>query len=324
MQLSFSELNEQNKKVQTKKARFLSQMDSIIPWSQFVALVKPHYHLSYNPKGGPKPYPIESMLRIYFLQQWYNLADQGVEEFLYDIPLVRHFAQVDINQIPDETTVLNFRRIIEKHQLAEDFLVLSNNYLGQQGVKVSKGTIMDATIIDAPSSTKNKQQSRDPEMASTRKNNQFFFGAKFHIGVDLNSNVIHSATITAANESDIGQMPNLLREKDEVIMADAGYTSERDKVGARQLGLHYLVNDKRKAKHTKNRKINLSRTQKKRNQKISQIRAKVEHCFRVVKCQFGYKKVRYKGLKKNQTQMLSLFTLVNFYTQREKLLNCSG
>jgi len=320
MQLSFSELNEQNKKVLTKKALFLSQMNAIIPWADFVALIKPHYYASYNPKGGRKPYPIETMLRIYFLQQWYNLADQAVEEFLYDMPLVRHFAQVDINRIPDETTVLNFRRIIENHQLSEQFLALSNTYLEAQGVKVSKGTIMDATIIRAPSSTKNKQQARDPEMASTKKNHQFYFGAKFHIGVDLNSNVIHTATITPANESDIGQMPTLLRPEDEVIMADAGYSSISYKRGARHLGLHFLVNDKRLPSHTKNKKINLSKTQKTRNRKISQVRAKVEHCFRVLKCQFGYNKVRYKGQNKNRVQMLSLFTLVNFYTQREKLM----
>lgn len=321
MQLSFSDLDEQNKKVLTKKALFLDQMNKTIPWSQFVSIIQPHYHKTYNPKGGRKAYDLELMLRIYFLQQWYSLSDQGCEEFLYDTPIARHFCMTDNAHIPDETTILNFRRIIENHQLSEQFLTLSNRYLEQQGIKVSKGTIMDATIISAPTSTKNKDQKRDPEMASTRKNNQYFYGAKCHIATDMNSNVIHSMEVTAANQSDIEEMPNLLREEDEVIMADAGYSSDAYKKGCRQLGLSFLVNDKRKSKLTKNKKINLSATQKKRNRKISKIRGKVEHCFRVVKCQFGYKKVRYKGLEKNKVQLLSLLALTNFYLKRNYLLS---
>lgn len=322
MQLTFSDLSEQNKKVTTKKAKFLAQMDQIIPWQKFISAVKPYYHKEYNPKGGSKPYPLETMLRIYFVQQWYNLSDVGAEEFIYDISTVRAFTRVQLERVPDETTILNFRRILERHKLSEKFLQISHDYLEQKGLKVSKGTIMDATIIQAPSSTKNISKKRDPEMASTRKNGQYFFGLKTHIGTDINTNVIHSVVITAANESDVRQMPELLRKNDEVIMGDAGYTGDKHKKLAREQGKLFMVNDKRKPKHTKNKKKNLSTTQKKRNRKISQVRAKVEHCFRVLKRQFGYNKTRYKGLEKNRIQILSLLSLVNLYSNREMLMKC--
>ena len=255
------------------------------------------------------------MLRIYFLQQWYSLSDAGAEEFI-----ARTFAQVELDQIPDDITILNFRRIIEKNQLSDKFLKITNDYLEKKGFKISKGTIMDATIIQAPSSTKNINKERDPEMKSTRKNGQYFFGMKLHIGTDLNTNIIHTATVTSANESDVGQMSKLLRKSDEVIMGDAGYTGEKHKKKAREEGKIFLVNDKRKPKHTKNKKKNLSASQRKRNRQISKVRAKIEHCFRVVKCQFGYKKTRYKGLEKNRVQLFSLLSLTNLYSNRKVLM----
>ncbi len=178
MQLTFSDLSEQNKKVVTKKAKFLNEMEQVVPWQAFIDVIKPHYHKTYNPKGGRKAYPLETMLRIYFLQQWYNLSDAGTEDFIYDIHIARTFAQVELDQIPDDTTILNFRRIIEKNQLSDKFLKITNDYLEEKGFKISKGTIMDATIIQAPSSTKNINKERDPEMKSTRKNGQYFFGMK--------------------------------------------------------------------------------------------------------------------------------------------------
>ncbi len=259
--------------------------------------------------------PMESMLRIYFLQQWYSLSDPAAEEALYDIESMRRFAQLElvVDALPDETTILNFRRMVEKHRLSEVLFNDINAYLVERGIAVSQGSMVDATIISASGSTRNKDKARDPDMHSTRKNNQYFFGMKIHIGTDVNSNAIHSATVTAANVADITELPNLLRVEDKVIFADAGYTSDSYKRGSRALGLSWKVNDKRKVKK------NMSSTQKKQNRKNSGVRARVEHCFRVVKCQFGYKKVRYKGLEKNRVQVFSLLGLANLYMLRGQL-----
>jgi len=311
-QISFGSLAYEQKKVTTKKERFLQQMNHIIPWGRLLNIIKPHY-----PKAGlgRPPMPMKSMLKIYFLQQWYALSDPAAEESLYDIESMRRFAGLELgtDAIPDETTILNFRRLIEKHQLSEALFHDINAYLEQQGIQVSQGTMVDATIVQAASSTKNKSKKRDPEMRSTRKNNQFFFGMKIHIGTDVNSNVIHSATVTSANKADIDELPQLLRESDQVIFADAGYTSDTYKRGSRELGLSWKVNDKRKVKK------NMSSTQRKQNTKNSRIRARIEHCFRVIKCQFGYKKARYKGLEKNRVQVFTLLGLTNLYQQRERL-----
>ena len=258
---------------------------------------------------------MEVMLRIYFLQQWYALSDPAAEEALYDMESMRRFSLLELGEdvIPDETTILNFRRLIEKHDLSVTMFNDINAYLVDRGIKVSKGSMIDASIVHAPASTKNKEKQRDPEMHSTRKNNQYYFGMKIHIGSDVNSNAIHSATVTSANIADISEMSKLLREEDEVVFGDAGYTSDSYKRGARSLGMSWKVNDKRKPKK------NLSATQKKRNRKNSSIRARVEHCFRVLKCQFGYKKVRYKGLNKNRVQVFALLGLANLYMLRKQL-----
>lgn len=287
-------------------------MDQIIPWERLLSLIEPHY--PKRGKGHP-PMPIEVMLRIYFLQQWYALSDPGAEEALYDMESMRRFVQLDLQDdaIPDETTILNFRRLIEKHELSQRMFRDINEYLALQGISVSKGTMIDATIIHAPSSTKNKAKERDPDMKSTRKNKQYFFGMKFHIGTGLNSNLTHSATVTSANIADITELPNLLRDDDQVISGDAGYTSYSYKRGARHLGMTWKVNDKRKPGK------NLSIRQKKRNRKNSLVRARVEHCFRVMKCQFGYCKLLYKGLTKKRVQVMMLLRLTNLYQRRGKL-----
>ena len=311
-QTSFASANYANKKISTKKELFLKQMEKIIPWQRWLDIIEPYY-----PKAGKgrRPMPINVMLRIYCLQQWYSLSDPAAEEALYDMECMRQFAKLELNEdpIPDETTILKFRHLIEQHQLSEILFNDVNVYLEEQGIQVSQGSMVDATIIQAPSSTKNKEKKRDPEMHSTRKNNQYFFGMKLHIGTDINSNVIHSATVTSANEADITELPKLLREDDQVVFADAGYTSDSYKRGARALGMHWKVNDKRKPKK------NMSMSQKKRNRQNSSVRARVEHCFRIMKCQFGYKKVRYKGLEKNRVQVFSLLSLTNLYMQREYL-----
>ena len=318
-QLSFSSLNYAHKKMTTKRERFLNEMNQVVPWKRLLKLIEPHY-----PKAGKgrPPMPMETMLRIYFLQQWYALSDPAAEEALYDMESMRQFAGLELvdDAIPDETTILNFRRLIEKYQLSEAIFTDINHYLAEKGIKLSKGTMVDATLINAPSSTKNKSGKRDEEMKSTRKNGQYYFGMKIHIGSDVNSNLIHSASITAANTADIDELPNLLREDDEAAFGDAAYNSEEYKRGARELGISWCVNDKRKPKHTKKKRVNLSNKQKKRNRKYSKIRARVEHCFRIIKCQFGYKKTRYKGLEKNRVQVMTLLGLTNLYQQRRHLL----
>lgn len=311
-QQSFATLAYQNKKIVTKREAFLKEMEQVVPWSRLLKLIEPHYPKKGN---GRPPIPMEVMLRIYFLQQWYALSDPAAEEALYDMESMRRFSLLELGEdvIPDETTILNFRRLIEKHDLSVALFNDINAYLVDRGIKVSKGSMIDASIVHAPASTKNKEKQRDPEMHSTRKNNQYYFGMKIHIGSDVNSNAIHSATVTSANIADISEMPELLREEDEVVFGDAGYTSDSYKRGARSRGMTWKVNDKRKPKK------NLSATQKKRNRKNSSIRARVEHCFRVLKCQFGYKKVRYKGLNKNRVQVFALLGLANLYMLRKQL-----
>jgi IS5 family transposase len=318
-QRSFASLTYDNKKVVTKRERFLNEMNRVIPWERLLKIIEPHYPAAGN---GRPPMPMETMLRIYFLQHWYAVGVLAAEAALYHMDSMRRFAELELGEdtIPDESTILNFRRLIETNKLSDALFHDINAYLVTQGIVVSKGSMVDATIIQAASSTKNKSGKRDPEMHSTRKNNQFYFGMKIHIGSDVNSNVIHSATVTSANIADIDEMPNVLRETDEVVFADAGYTSNSYKRGARELGITWKVNDKRLPSHTKNKKINLSNKQKKSNKKNSSVRARVEHCFRVIKCQFGYRKARYKGLEKNRVQVMTLLGLANLYMQRKQLM----
>lgn len=312
-QISFASATYAQKKITTKREKFLSEMEQVIPWQRWLELIEPHYPKKGN---GRPPMPMESMLRVYCLQQWYSLSDPAAEEALYDIECMRRFALFELGDdaIPDETTILNFRRIIEAHKLSECLFNDVNDYLSEQGIHVSQGSMVDATIVQAPSSTKNRAKKRDPDMQSTRKGNQYYFGMKIHIGTDVNSNAIHSATVTSANEADITELPNLVREDDRVVFADAGYTSDSYKRGARALGMSWKVNDKRKPKK------NMSASQKKRNRQNSSIRARVEHCFRVIKCQFGYKKTRYSGLEKNRVQVFSLLSLTNLYMHRGHLM----
>lgn len=311
-QLSFASVAYMHKKITTKREKFLNEMEQVVPWGRLLTLIEPHYPKRGN---GRPPMPLQSMLRIYFLQQWYALSDPAAEEALYDIDCMRRFAKLELleDALPDETTILNFRRMIEKNKLSELMFADINLYLKEQGITVSQGSMVDATIIQAPSSTKNKDKKRDTEMHSTRKGKQYHFGMKIHIGTDVNSNVIHSARVTAANTADITELPHLVRADDKVIFADAGYTSDSYKRGSRRLGISWKVNDKRKPKK------NMSTSQRKQNRKNSQVRARVEHCFRVVKCQFGYQKAIYKGLDKNRAQVFSLLALANLYMQRRQL-----
>lgn len=256
------------------------------------------------------------MLRIYFMQQWFNLSDPGMEDALYDVPCMRAFARLDLfdESMPDETTILKFRRLLEKHQLTAAIMNAINNTLEQQGLLLKGGTMVDATIIHAAPSTKNKAKQRDPEMHQTKKGNQWYFGMKIHVGADVNSGLAHTVAVTAANEADVSQLPNLLREDDRAVFGDKGYVDNRLKRAARKAGVFWGVALKSTTKHK------LSAANKRFNHKMSSIRSRAEHLFRVIKRQFGYTKARYKGLAKNAAQVFTLIGLTNLYLARRAML----
>ena len=312
-QTTFASLAWAGKKKQTKREKFLSEMDRVVPWAKLLALIEAHYPKAGN---GRRPVGLERMLRIYFVQQWYGLSDPGMEEALYDIESVRRFVGIDLGEqaIPDETTILNFRHLLEKHQLTENLLEEVNQYLSEKKLLLREGTIVDATLIAAPSSTKNKDKQRDGEMSSTKKGNNYHFGMKVHTGTDSQSGLVHTVKVTTASVHDKQEMDGLLHGEERAVFGDKGYFSDQDKRTARKTGLFWGVLDKAKSKKR------LSHKQKRRNRKLSSIRAKVEHPFRVVKRQFGYLKTRYRGLKKNAAQVFTLFALANLYKVRHALL----
>jgi Transposase and inactivated derivatives, IS5 family len=313
-QASFADLEYASKKRQTRREVFLNEMEAVMPWSALLARLEPHYPKSG--RRGRQPMALDSMLRIYCAQNWFNFSDRQMEDALYEIESLRRFCGFGgvTSALPDETTILNFRHFLEEHDLTTAMLDEINTHLKAQGLLVSKGSMVDATIIHAPSSTKNQDKARDPEMHQTKKGNQWYFGMKIHIGADVDSGAVHSVEVTAANEADITLLPKLLRPEDEVIFADAGYTSDEYKRGSRKLGLRWCVQDKRKPGR------NLSSSQRKRNRKQSSIRARVEHVFRVIKRQFGFTKTRYRGLAKNAAQVNMLVGLANVYMLRGRLM----
>jgi IS5 family transposase len=292
-------------------------METVVPWVELLSVVEPLYPRAGG-RGRP-PVPLTSMLRIYFLQQWFALSDRQMEDALYDMESMRRFAGFSSvsSALPDETTILNFRHLLERHDLTARLLETINGLLKARDLLVSKGTMVDATIIHAPPSTKNAAGKRDPEMHQTKKGNQWYFGMKIHVGADVDSGAAHSVTVTAANQADINELPNLLREDDVVVFGDAGYASDKYKRGARAMGMAWRVQDKAKPKGSLGAR--LSGSQKKRNRRNSSVRARVEHLFRVVKRQFGYVKTRYRGLAKNKAQVLALIGLANLYLLRNRL-----
>jgi IS5 family transposase len=270
-----------------------------------------------SPAGGRPPLPLERMLRIYCLQQWYNLSDPGAEEALYDSITMRQFAGVrtDEDVIPDETSILNFRRLLESHQLTERLLAEINAHLSERGLLVGKGTIVDASIIDAPSSTKNAKKKRDAQMHQTRKGKQWYFGMKVHIGVDTDSGLVHTVRGTAANVADVNVLGELLHGDEESLHGDSAYHSKQLKAQAQASGIEFNVNER----GTRHRP--LSKRQRARNRRLSRVRATVEHPFLVVKRLWGHTKVRYRGIAKNLAQMHTLFALANVYRVRRQLVN---
>ncbi|MFZ7094305.1 IS5 family transposase [Primorskyibacter sp. 2E233] len=310
-QPAFLGLRHSMKKKQTRREKFLAEMDAVVPWPRMLALIAPHY-----PKGGRPPMPLETMLRIYFLQQWYALSDPMAEEMLYDSDAMRQFAGIELgdDRIPDETTVLNFRHLLEKYQLTEKLFVEVNAHLTDQGITLRSGTLVDATIIDAPSSTKNEAKARDPEMSSTKKGNDWYFGMKAHVGVDAQSGIVHSLETTTAKAHDSQVWEDLLHGKETSIWADKGYVSAARETAFSGVGKFWGV--MRKAP----KGSGLHPIDEDINRIIAKVRARVEHPFRVIKRQFGYIKTRYRGLAKNRAQLFTLFALGNLFLVRRKLM----
>lgn len=310
-QNSFLALVQQQK--QLRKEKFLEEMEKVIPWEEFCKAITPYY---MEKATGRKKMEMTMMLKIYFLQQWYNLSDPAAEEEIYDRNSFQKFLGIDLlsQKVPDETTILNFRHLLEEHKLQKRFFKAVKERLEEADLLMKEGTIVDATIISAPSSTKNQKKERDPEMHQTKKGNTWYFGMKGHIGVDARSGLVHSIETTPANVSDITVMEHLLHGEEQALFGDKGYADNRLKRRARNGEFFYGILDKGSVR----RKI--SSSQKKRNRKLSSIRSKVEHPFQVIKCQWLYTKVRYKGLFKNTMQLFALFSLVNLFRVRKTLL----
>lgn len=315
--MSFASLAYDNKKKKTRRERFLEEMEQVIPWAEMAQVIKDYYPKAGN---GRQPMPLERMLRIYFMQQWYSLSDPAMEDALYDIESMRRFAGIDLalDVVPDETTILNFRHLLEKHNLTQRIFEKTKRYLIDKGLLLREGTIVDATIITAPSSTKNKDQSRDKEMRSTRKGNQYYFGMKAHIGTDTGKGLVHSVEVTAASVHDSQVMDKLIHGEEQVIYGDKAYSNLQKKQEYEDNGIKWSVNRRG------SRWYRLTEDDITRNHQQSQVRAKVEHIFRVVKHLWHYQKVRYKGLYKNAVQIYSLFTLANIYQVRRELATARG
>ena len=305
----------------TRKREFLEEMERVVPWAALVQIVAPHYPKA---KTGRPPFGIETMLRIHYMQQWFGLSDPAMEEALHDVPLYREFAKLEgiTARLPDETTILRFRHLLERHNLAVDMLRVVNDILQAKGMLMRTGTVVDATLISAPSSTKNTDGERDPEMKQTKKGNNWYFGMKARIGVDARSGLVHSVVGTAANVNDLNVAGELLHGDEEAAFGDAGYQGVHKRPEAEGPTWHVAM------RPGKRKKLNTFlepdfMTERVEKMKAS-IRAKVEHPFRVLKRQFGFTKVRYRGLAKNTAQIVTLFALSNLWMARRQLVGARG
>jgi IS5 family transposase len=303
-QMSFSDAEYAGKRKQTRREIFLAEMEQVVPWSALLALIEPVY-----PKAGKgrRPYAIKTMLRIHLLQNWFGYSDPAMEEALYEVAPLRRFA--------------DFRHLLETHDLAPKVLAAINTYLTDKGLLLRQGTIVDATIIHAPSSTKNAAKTRDPEMHQTRKGQQWYFGMKAHIGVDVESGLTHTVTTTAANVADVAEVAELLHGKEKTVYADAGYTGAEKRAPKR--GRKWYIAAKR-GKIKAMPEGELKEATKDLEYIKAAVRSKVEHPFRVIKRQFVYQKVRFKGLAKNTAQIQTLFALSNLWMMRRTLLTLAG
>ena len=297
----------------TRRERFLAEMDAVIPWKHLNRLIEPHYPKAGN---GTQPMPQERMLRIYFMQQWFNLSDPAMEDSLYDSESMRRFAGIELSEdaIPDETTILRFRHLLEKHYLTQAIFGQIRTLLEQKRLLLKSGTIVDATIIDAPPSTKNEAKARDPEMKQGKKNaREWHFGMKAHVGTDVNG-LVHTLVTTHAGASEFKQLQHLLHGQERELYGDQAYWSEMHRVAAKEHGVRYRVN-RRPNGHTP-----LSAYHRRINRLRSATRARGEHAFRVVKQLWGFTKVRYRGLAKNTARLYAAFALANLYMLRRRLL----
>jgi transposase, IS5 family len=317
LQGSFSQAEYAGKKKQTRRDKFLAEMEQVVPWARLVERLRPLY-----PKGerGRPPIGLERMLRIHFLQQWYGLADGAMEDALYDSQALRGFAGIDLTvaAVPEETTILNFRHWLERHELSRALFAEVSAMLEERGLLMRQGTIVDATIIAAPPSTKNKSKARDPEMHQTKKGNQWHFGMKAHIGVDVASGVVHTVVGTAANEADINQMAAVLHGRESDVFADAGYTGADKRPEHEEREVSWNIAIKRSI--IKALPKGLRELAEPVERALAQVRAWVEHPFHIVKNLFRHKKLHYRGLKKNTAQLHTLFALANLVIVKKTLL----
>jgi len=311
-QTTFASLAWNGKGKVTRRERFLGEMDAVVPWARLVGLIEPHY-----PKAGrgTQPLPLERMLRIYFMQNWFNLSDPGAEDALYDSESMRRFAGIELAEdvIPDESTILRFRYLLERNGLTEQIFAEIRELLEEKRLLLKSGTIVDATVIAAPPSTKNAEKARDPEMRQTRKGKEWHFGMKAHVGTDKRG-IVHTLVTTPANAADINQLPQLLHGNEKELYGDQAYWSEFHRQCAKEAGVRYRVN--RRGTRT----TPLSGHQKAINRLRSKARAMGEHAFHVVKRLWGFTKVRYRGLAKNTARLFTAFALANLYLLRRRLL----
>ena len=318
-QISFADAEYASKRKKTRREVFLEEMELVVPWKPLLKLIEPHYPVAGR---GRRPYPMESILRVHLMHNWFALSDPAMQEALYEIASLRTFARLSLGEpIPDETTILNFRHLLEANDLAEDILKLVNAHLARKGLLLKRGSIVDATIIAAPSSTKNSSGQRDPQMHQTKKGNQWHFGMKAHIAVDADSGLVHTVTTTPANEADVEQITDLLHGKEETVWADSGYQGAPKRVHREDLQWHIAARPSDIAKMPDG--TVKTRVQKQEHSKAS-VRAKVKHPFRVIKRQFGLAKVRFKGLAKNTAHVVTLFALSNLWMARKQLMAMMG
>ena len=298
----------------TRRAQFLEEMEQVVPWRKLCALLEPHYPQAGN---GRPPVGVARMLRIYFLQQWFNLSDPAVEEALYDSMVMRQFVGIDLGRepVPDETTVCKFRHLLEEHGVGGEMLETVNLHLQSKGVRITTGTIVDATIIHAPSSTKNQDEQRDPEMHQTRKGKQWYFGMKAHVGVDSKMKIIHTVVATAANVADSAVLPELLHGEETRVWGDGAYQGQTEVI--RQCAPRARDCTQRRCHY----KDWVDEGERAKNRTKSKVRSRVEHVFGVLKLKFGFVKVRYRGLKKNANRLFATCALVNLFVSRKKLMH---
>jgi len=296
----------------SRRELFLDEMDLVVPWSELQGLVEPHYAKAGN---GRRPVGLALMLRTYFLQQWFNLSDPGVEEALYESPVLRRFVGVDLGVAapPDETTVCRFRHLLEKHDLGGQMLEAVNLHLETKGIRIARGTIVDATIVHAPSSTKNRSGERDPAMHQTKKGKQWYFGLKAHIGVDSKQGVVHSVCTSAANVADMHMLSDLLHGEETKVWGDGGYQGQTKAIKEAAPKAQDMTCRRTKFKNYVDEQVRRKNTTK------SRVRAKVEHVFRILKRVFGFDKVRYRGIAKNHHRLCANFALINLYLHRKRL-----